>query len=78
MSCQPNQTMSDTPETDKEVLAYEIKELQQKVFYSHVSSDFARRLERERDEARRFAEQYRHWSCETQQEADEEKLPWEQ
>ena len=46
--------------------------------------DFAQQLEREliavteqRDEARRLAEKYRYLSCDSQEEADAEVLPWE-
>ena len=49
-----------------------------------VGSWFARQLEYElttvteqRDEARRLAEKYRYLSCESQEEADAEVLPWE-
>jgi hypothetical protein len=39
--------------------------------------DFARQLERELIEARKLAERYRYLSCESQEEADETLLPWE-
>ena len=46
--------------------------------------DFAEQLEREltavteqRDEARKLAERYRYLSCDSQEEADETLLPWE-
>ena len=49
-----------------------------------VGSWFARQLECEliavteqRDEARRLAEKYRYLSCDSQEEADAEVLPWE-
>jgi hypothetical protein len=51
---------------------------------AYVPSQFARTLERDltavteqRDEARRLAEKYRYLSCESQEEADAEVLPWE-
>jgi hypothetical protein len=39
--------------------------------------DFARQLERELIEARKLAEKYRYLSCDSQEEADAEVLPWE-
>jgi len=39
--------------------------------------DFARQLERELIEARKLAERYRYLSCDSQEEADAEVLPWE-
>ena len=39
--------------------------------------NFARQLERELIEARRLAERYRYLSCDSQEEADAEVLPWE-
>ena len=51
---------------------------------AYVPSNFARTLEREltavteqRDEARKLAEKYRYLSCDSQEEADAEVLPWE-
>ena len=43
----------------------------------YVSVDFARKLERELIEARKLAERYRYLSCDSQEEADAEVLPWE-
>ena len=39
--------------------------------------DFARQLERELIDARKLAERYRYLSCDSQEEADAEVLPWE-
>jgi len=35
------------------------------------------KAEQQRDEARRLAERYRNLSCDSQEEADEKLLPWE-
>ena len=52
--------------------------------WSFVLLDCSSELEREltavteqRDEARRLAEKYRYLSCDSQEEADAEVLPWE-
>jgi len=60
---------TDTPETDKHI----------GMIYRNGSPllDTSRRLEIERDEARRLAEKYRNISCDSQDEADETLLPWE-
>lgn len=49
----PCSRLPETPETDAESLSYEIKDLGQKVYSTHVSTKFAQKLERERDDARR-------------------------
>ena len=41
------------------------------------ASDQLTRVTEQRDEARRLAEKYRNLSCDSQEEADETLLPWE-
>jgi hypothetical protein len=56
--------MSDTPETDDQPIIYALNELQYQILC--VDLEFARRLERERDEAIREMNRYkRQWeeSC---------------
>lgn len=63
--------MSDTPETDE--MDFGCCERG-----PAVDAEFARKLERERDEARGLAEMYRNLSCETQCEAESKNpLPWD-
>ena len=50
-----NKYMSDTPETDKNTWSDSCDGILHKV----VTSDFAKRLERERDEARELAHRFR-------------------
>jgi hypothetical protein len=57
-----------TPETDAEHAQFPM---------GGFTLDFSRKLERERDEARKLAEKYRNLSCDSQEEADETLLPWE-
>ena len=70
--------MKDTPTPRTDALAI-IASLSRNQYL-----DFAEQLEREltavteqRDEARRLAEKYRYLSCDSQEEADETLLPWE-
>jgi hypothetical protein len=51
-----NKYMSDTPETDDQPIIYALNELQYQILC--VNSEFARRLERERDEAREKLEDW--------------------
>jgi len=55
--------MSDTPETDAERWIYSYPEYHETA-QKYVSADFARKLERERDEAREEAHRFRslHYS----------------
>jgi hypothetical protein len=62
-----------TPETDKNTYSRHQESCPKDV----VPALICRRLERERDEARRLAEKYRNLSCDSQYEADETLLPWE-
>jgi len=76
--------MNDTPRTDEKI---EQIRGDCKIFIHdeiYIAGDFARQLERElttvteqRDEARKLAEKYRYLSCDSQEEADAEVLPWE-
>jgi len=79
MTTSLSNAMSDTPETDKNegCFGWDDAFIPLRGTGGAVPVDFARKLERERDEARRLAEQYRDHSCETQAEADETLLPWE-
>jgi len=62
-----------TPETNALIRA----EFRTKAARYNAMRHHARKLERERDEARREAEKYRNLSCDSQDEADETLLPWE-
>ena len=54
--------MSDTPETDDQPIIYPLNELQCQVLC--VDLEFARKLERERDEAQHEIEGWRNkWHC---------------
>ncbi len=56
--------MSDTPETDKNTWS----DSSEGILYKVVTSDFARKLERERDEAREKLEEEMKWHNRTHQE----------
>lgn len=69
--------MSDTPETDAQLTTYDSVSKLKKPFTNKrgtVSAGFARKLERERDNARRMAEGLRSVACEKR---GTFKLPWE-
>lgn len=69
--------MSDTPETDAQLTTYTSISKLKKHFTNKrgtVSAEFARKLERERDNARRMAEALRSAACEKR---GTFKLPWE-
>ena len=68
--------MSDTPETDE--IKSQIQEGWSRSTGREAFEELARRLERERDEARREAEKWRNRAFETQCEAEECPLPWEE
>jgi hypothetical protein len=70
--------MSDTPETDGQLWINNYPEYYEKA-KRYVDIDFARRLERERDEARRLAEAGRDlWSgAQLKTSFPLGKLPWE-
>ena len=56
--------MSDTPETDKNTWS----DSSEGILYKVVTSDFARKLERERDEAREKLDEEMKWHHRTHQE----------
>jgi hypothetical protein len=56
--------MSDTPETDKNTWS----DSSEGILYKVVTSDFARKLERERDEAREKLDEEIKWHHRTHQE----------
>ena len=56
--------MSDTPETDKNTWS----DSSEGILYKVVTSDFARKLERERNEARKKLEEEMKWHHRTHQE----------
>ena len=69
--------MSDTPETDAQLTTYDSISKLGKHFTNKrgtVGAEFARKLERERDNARRMAEGLRSVACEKR---GTFKLPWE-
>ena len=69
--------MSDTPETDAQLTTFDSISKLGKHFANKkgtVSAGFARKLERERDNARRMAEGLRSVACEKR---GTFKLPWE-
>ena len=69
--------MSDTPETDAQLTTFNSVSKLGKHFTNKkgtVSAKFARKLERERDNARRMAESLRSVACEKR---GTFKLPWE-
>jgi hypothetical protein len=66
--------MSDTPETDANLCP--TGHLYVSATDPHVNADFARKLERERDEARREATDYRDADAETHG-VNPTPLPWE-
>jgi hypothetical protein len=69
--------VSDTPETDAQLTTYTSISKLKKHFTNKkgtVSAEFARKLELERDNARRMAEGLRSAACEKR---GSFKLPWE-
>jgi len=69
--------MSDTPETDAQLTTYTSISKLKKPFTNKrgtVSAEFARKLERERNEARYMAQGLRSVACEKR---GTFKLPWE-
>lgn len=69
--------MSDTPETDAQITIFKSVSKLGKHFTNKngtVSANFARKLERERNNARRMAEGLRSVACEKR---GTFKLPWE-
>ena len=67
--------MNDTPETDS--VKSEWQDGWSKSTGREEFENLARRLERERDEARGIAAFYRSRSCESQEDYDEHKFSWE-
>jgi hypothetical protein len=61
--------MNDTPETDDQPIIYALNELEYQVLC--VDLEFARKLERERDEARNGREAYKQLAIKHAQERDE-------
>ena len=84
-----NKMNTETPRTDAQSVRYYNDATGNRDEY--VKARFARQLEREltalereltavtkqRNEARKLAEKYRYLSCDSQEEADAEVLPWE-
>jgi len=72
--------MNDTPTPITDTLFNEIEpefcDLDAWDYFCEMTA-LAKQMERELIEARRLAEKYRYLSCDSQEEADETLLPWE-
>jgi len=72
-----NRTMNKTPTPRTDDLDGNLIEFCEHHIRFPKMADHARTLETELTAARRLAEKYRNLSCDSQEEADAEVLPWE-